>query len=124
HTMMDDIDQVPDKDKHRLAAACEEMERYPYKVLLGPSRLAALNKKVGERIKVTSMNYKGIDLEFEIIGELPPGRYEQSAVMNYRYLDEALRAYNQGKSKDQQHPMTEKTLALEWLRVPDTPTFE
>ena len=30
--------------------------------------------------------------------------------MNYRYLDEALRTYNKGKSKDQQHPMTEKTL--------------
>ena len=70
------------------------------------------------------MNYKDIDLEFEIIGELPGGRYEQSAVMNYRYLDEALRDVQQGQSKDQQHPMTEKTLALMWLRVPDTPTFE
>jgi putative ABC transport system permease protein len=44
--------------------------------------------------------------------------------MNYRYLDEALRTYNKGKSKEQQHPMTEKSLALMWVRVPDTPTFE
>jgi putative ABC transport system permease protein len=44
--------------------------------------------------------------------------------MNYKYLDEALRTYNKGKSKDQQHPMTERTLALMWVRVPDTPTFE
>jgi putative ABC transport system permease protein len=122
--MMDDLEEVSDADKYKLAAACEEMERYPFKVLMGPSRLAALNKKVGERIKVTSLNYKGIDLEFEIFGQLPGGRYEQSAVMNYHYLDEALRSYNQGKSKDQQHPMTERTLALMWVRVPDTPTFE
>ena len=40
---------VPDEDKRRLAAACKEMEKYPYKVLIGPARLAAINKKVGER---------------------------------------------------------------------------
>jgi putative ABC transport system permease protein len=124
HSMMDETDQWTDAEKRQLAAACEEMQKYPYKVLIGPARLAALNKKVGERIKVTSMNYKDIDLEFEILGELPGGRYDQSAIMNYDYLDQALKAYNKGKSKDQQHPMTERTLALMWLRVPDTATFE
>jgi putative ABC transport system permease protein len=123
-SMMDDLDQVSDADKHRLAAACAEMEKYPFKVLIGPGRLAALNKRVGERMKVTSLNYKDIDLEVEILGELPGGRYEQSAIMNYQYLDQALKAFNKGKSKDQQHPMTERTLALMWLRVPDTATFE
>jgi putative ABC transport system permease protein len=123
-SMMDDVDQFSDTDKRRLAAACEELQKYPYKVLIGPERLKALNKKVGERVKVTSLNYKDINLEFEILGELPDGRYAQSAVMNYDYLDQALKAYNRGKSKDQQHPMTEKTLALMWLRVLDTPTFE
>jgi putative ABC transport system permease protein len=124
NSMMDEIDQFSEAEKNRLADACEEMVRYPYKVLIGPARLAALNKKVGERMKVTSLNYKGIDLEFEILGELPSGRYDQSAVMNYQYLDEALRTYNKGKPKDQQHPMTERTLALMWVRVPDTATFE
>ncbi len=123
-SMMDELDQLSDAEKNRLADACEEMVKYPYKVLIGPARLAALNKKVGERMKVTSLNFKDIDLEFEILGELPAGRYDQSAVMNYWYLDEALRAYNKGKPKDQQHPMTERTLALMWLRVPDTATFE
>jgi putative ABC transport system permease protein len=123
-TMMDDVEDLTDKEKHRLAAAAKEMEKYPYKVLIGPDRLTALNKKVGERIKVTSLNYKDIDLEFEIMGEMPSGRYGQSAVMNYVYLDEALRKYNQGKPKDQQHRMTEKSLALMFLRFPDTATFE
>jgi putative ABC transport system permease protein len=123
-SMMDDVDQVSDAEKQQLAAACEEMERYPYKVVIGPSRLKQLNKKVGERLKVTSLNYKDIDLEFEILAELPGGRYELSAVMNYRYLDEAMRTFNKGKSKEQQHPMTEKSLALMWVRVPDTLTFE
>src|SRR5581483_4293977 len=78
--------------------------------------------KVGERIKVTSMNYKDIDLEFEIIGELPTGRYEQSAVMNYAYLQQALDKYK--RENKAEHPMAQRSLALMWLRVPDTPTFE
>jgi putative ABC transport system permease protein len=123
-SMMEDIDQVSDEDKRKLVEACQEMERNPNKVVIGPSRLAQLNKKVGERFKVSSLNYKDIDLEFEILGVLPGGRYELSAVMNYNYLDQELKKYNQGKSKDQQHPMTEKTLALMWVRVPDMATFD
>lgn len=123
NSMMEDIDQVSDADKRQLAAACEEMIRYPNKVVMGPSRLASLNKKVGERIKVTSMNYKDIDLEFEILGELPGGRYELSAVMNYSYLEQALEKYKRD-NKGVEHPMAQRTLALMWLRVPDTATFE
>ena len=123
-TMMDDIDELSDADKKTLLANCREMEQNPFKVIMGKGRLAAINKKVGERIKVTSMNYKGLDLEMEIIGDLPGARYEQNAVMNYEYLDEAIQAYNKGKSKEQQHPMTEKSLALMFLRVPDVPTYD
>jgi putative ABC transport system permease protein len=122
-SMMDDLDEISDADKARLAAACAEMTNYPFKVLIGPSRLAAINKKVGERIKVTSMNYKEIDLEFEILGELPSGRYEQSAVMNYAYLQQALSKYEKDH-QGQKHAMDGKSLALEWLRVPDMATFE
>ena len=45
-------------------------------------------------------------------------------MIDFASADQALKAYNKGKSKDQQHPMTERTLALMWLRVPDTATFE
>jgi putative ABC transport system permease protein len=123
-SMMDDIDEVSDADKRDLLVAIKDMEQNPYKVIMGKSRLASINKKVGERIKVTSLNYQGLDLEVEICGELPGGRYEQSAVMNYAYLDGAIRAYNKGKSKDQQHPMTDKSLAFVILRVPDIPTYD
>ena len=48
------------------------MERSKDKVIIGKDKLKQLNKKVGERVKVTSMNYKEIDLEFEIVGTFPP----------------------------------------------------
>src|SRR5207253_5998000 len=46
------------------------MKSDPRKVLLGRERLEKLNMKVGDKFKLYSMNYKGIDLEFEIAGEL------------------------------------------------------
>ena len=58
--------------------------------MIGVDRLKALNKKVGEHFTVHSINYKDIDLDVEIIGALPPGRYGQSAVMNCQYLNDAL----------------------------------
>jgi putative ABC transport system permease protein len=121
-SMMDDLDDVSDADKERLVKACEEMVKFPSKVVVGPARLKALNKRVGEKMKVTSLNYKGIDLEFEIMDVLPGGRYEQSAVMNYDYLDKALESYKRENKSD--HPMAQKTMALMWLRVPDTDKFD
>ncbi len=124
-TMMEDVDQATEEQKRELLAACQEMERNPYKVLAGPGKLKAMNKKVGERIKVIGRTmYTEIDLECEILGELPGARYDQNLVMNYQYLDEAIRAYNKGKTKTQQHQMTEKVLAVMFLRLPDTATFE
>ncbi len=89
--------------------------------LLGQDKLRALNKRVGERFKLTSINYKGIDLEFEVVGELPPGRYDKSGIMNDRYFAEALDKY--ARDKGVRHPLDQMRLNLIWLRVRDQATF-
>ncbi len=90
--------------------------------LVGPERLAKLNKRVGERFSITSFNYKDIDLEFEIVGELPPGRYGLSGIMNADYFHAAFEDYAQ--KRNQRHPLDNKRLNLIWLRVPDQAAFE
>ena len=101
------------------------MEQNPYKVIMGKSRMAAINKKVGERVKISgTLTCQDLDLEVEICGELPGARYEENAVMNYEYLDAALQAYNKGKSKDQWHALTDKSLALVFLRVPNMVAYD
>jgi putative ABC transport system permease protein len=42
--------------------------------------------------------------------------------MNYKYLQEALNKYEKVQGK--KHPMSDKSLALEWIRVPDMQRFE
>src|SRR5262249_6664418 len=121
-TMMDGVDEFTDEEVARVRVGIAEIEKDKRKVLIGPDRLAALKKKVGERIKVTSFNYEGIELEFEIIGTLPKGRYGQSAVMHRDYLNDALEAWPRTHAGNP-HPMALKTLNLVWLKVPDTDAY-
>ncbi|MBI1917089.1 MAG: ABC transporter permease [Planctomycetes bacterium] len=123
-TMMDGIDEFSETDLEKLKRAISEMEKDKRKVVIGKERLEAMNKKVGERLKVTGMNYQDIDLEVEIIGEFPAGRYGQSAVMNRDYLNDAMDDYNRRLAKSKgKHPLTEKSLNLVWLKIPDTDAF-
>ncbi len=125
-TMMDGLDELTPQQRAQLEVDVKTMQDNKRGAILGKDRLAALNKKVGERITVTAIgNFKDINLEVEIIGEFAASRYDQSAILNRAYLNDALDSYNTAaKSKGQpKHPMTEKTLNLVWLKVPDTRAF-
>src|SRR5262249_32649792 len=123
-TMMEDVDQLSEEDQRKLAAACEIMQKDKTKVVIGCERLKALNKRVGERIKVYGfLTCKDITWELEIVGEYPPGRYEQNAVMNRQALNDAIDVYDKAHKPDK-HPMSDGRLALVVLRVPDMATFE
>jgi putative ABC transport system permease protein len=121
--MMDGLDELTPEQLDQLNRACAEMKQDKTKVVVGAERLQALNKRVGERMKIFGTNYQNLDLEVTIIAALPPGRYGQSAVMNYDYLQDSLDAYktsHQGNA----HPLAGKTLNLVWIRVPDTRAFK
>jgi putative ABC transport system permease protein len=122
NTMMDGIDELTDAEILQLDEACRVMAQDKTKVVIGQKRLEAMNKKVGERIKVTSLNYKGIDLECEIFAAFPRGRYDQSALMNGKYLEQAMDAYKQRTGSA--HPLANKMLNLVWVRVPDNTAFQ
>jgi putative ABC transport system permease protein len=121
-TMMDDLDQLKGQQLEDLKAAVWRMQQDKRKVIVGRERLASINKKVGERFTVTSINYTDINLEFEITGVFPEGRYNQSAVMNRDYLNDALDAYKRDH-KGTPHPLADKSMNLVFLRVPDTQVF-
>ncbi len=120
-SMMDDIDTATEEELLALDAACREMEKDRRKVVIGRDKLADLNKRVGDRITVTSFNYPGIDLEVEVIGTFPKGRYDASSLVNAKYILDGMDAWKQKNGKP--HPMAEKCLNLVWLRVPDTAAF-
>jgi putative ABC transport system permease protein len=109
--MMDDLQDMPDE----LVTALKSDMR---NVLLGKERLAQLNMRVGDKFKIYSLNYKGIDLEFQIAGEIPGARYGMSGIMNDQYFNKALDDYKR-KNNGQAHPLDSRRLNLIWLRVRD-----
>jgi putative ABC transport system permease protein len=152
--MMDGMDELSDLERHTLDVACKLMSpgetvneedarlidpnlnylrgqevngRQVFggdkrRVIIGRERLAAINKKPGERFKVSSLNFNGIDLECEVLAVFPEGRYNQSALMNREYLNSSLDDYE--RKHGAKHPMSEKSLNLVWVRVPDMMAFQ
>ncbi|HEX5270007.1 MAG TPA: ABC transporter permease [Gemmataceae bacterium] len=81
--MIDDLDPLDKDVVDRLAHTTDGC-------VIGRKRLKTLNKQVGERFKMYGSLPAGIDLEFEIVGVLPPGRWDDNGFMNERYLNAAI----------------------------------
>lgn len=112
--MMDDLQDLDEKLVDKLKANRQG-------ALLGVDRLKTIKKEVGDTIKLTSFNYKGIDLELTIVGILPEGRWSSGGIMNVEYFYKALDDYKHQNKKA--HEMDSKRLNLIWLRVRDQKTF-
>ena len=71
--MMDELEDLPPEQAASLDAAVAKLIANRRGIIVGKDRLAALNKRVGERFTVYGQMYRGIDLEFEIVGRLSAG---------------------------------------------------
>jgi putative ABC transport system permease protein len=120
-TMMDELDSLPPGPKADLSKVIDAMEKNRQGIIIGQKRLDLLDKKVGDRIKIFGLNYRDLELECEIVGTFPPGRYDTNAVINRDYLNASLDAYKASKGKP--HPLADKTLNLVWVKVPNKDSF-
>lgn len=115
NTMMDELDNLPPGQAADLATAIKKLEENDRGIILGPTRMKTLNKKIGDTFTIYSTNYAGINLEVTVVGTFPPGRYNQSSAIHRDYLNRSLDVYK--KDKGVEHPMARRTLNLEWLKV-------
>jgi putative ABC transport system permease protein len=99
-----------------------KLKENPKACLLGTKRLKALNRVVGDHFRLYSYDFKGLDLEFKIVGEMPQGRYNDTGIMNEKYFSQALDTYFRETGK--KHPLQENPISYIWLRVPDRGSFE
>jgi len=121
-TMMDGLDELTGEQMDLLRRSVDMMEENRQAVIIGTEKLKLMDKKVGDKIKMTSFNYKEVDFDFLIAGSFPEGtRYDQSAVMHRDYLYKSLEEYEGKKGK---HPLAEKCLNLIWIRMPSREAFE
>lgn len=115
-------DRLSPTDRAMMLKNVSRMEKNIQGILIGPQRLKKINKQVGDRIKAYSFNYRDIVFDFEIVGTFPPGRYDESVMMNAEYLRRSLDAYERQTGK--KHPMDQKSMNLFWVRFPNREGFE
>ena len=121
-TMMDDLDRLPPEQAKELHENIRRMEANRQGIVMGQEKLTQIHRQVGERIKLYGVNYQGIDLEFEIVGTLPPGRYDQMTIINRDYLNAAIDNYPRTHA-GKKHELANKSLNLVWVRVADNEQF-
>jgi putative ABC transport system permease protein len=124
-TMFDDIFTEMNTERgqsktHRrqlLEQSVHQLERNKRGILLGARRMEALNKRVGERINLFGMQYRNIDLEFEIVGVLVGGQLSNLAIFNRDYLNDSFDSYT--RKFGFKHPLESKSLTTVWLQMTD-----
>jgi putative ABC transport system permease protein len=126
-TMMDGLDDLTGTEKELLEKGCAAMKANPRAVVMSKSRLKSLNVQVGQKIKLSGVNYPNLLFELDIIGDLPDGKYEGVAFMNKEYLVKQLEAYPRdtvNNQKGEAHPMADKCVNLIWVKLPTKAAFE
>jgi putative ABC transport system permease protein len=122
-TMMEGMDNLPASEDAQLRNDIAKLKAKRQGIIVGHNHLVATNKRIGERFKLTGAGeFKGIDLEFEIVGVFPVGRYDNLAAFNRDYFANELDAYTT-RHNGRKHPRAERNLSIVWLKVPDTATF-
>lgn len=92
-------------------------------IILGQNHLRNTNKRIGDRFSLTGISISaGLNLEFEIVGAFPAGRYDTMAAFNRDYFVNALDAYP-AQHHGQKHPWAERNLSLMLLKVADSEAF-
>ena len=124
-TMMDGLEKkdLTDNEYAEMQRLTALMKEDYKRIIVSKARLEKMTLKVGRKIKITSLFYKDIVFDFEIIGELPDGKYEGVGFCSREYLDRMLSSYSKSHNNEQ-HPLADKCVNLIWVRVPKKESYE
>lgn len=122
-TMLEGMDLLTPEQRREMEQIVAKAKVNKQGIVMGRSQMARLNKRVGERINLYGLsNFKGLDFEFEILGQFPPGRYDGLAAMRVDYFNSQMDAYP-SRHGGRKHPLAERSLNIVWLKVPDEQAF-
>jgi putative ABC transport system permease protein len=121
-TMLDGLEDLSPVSEASLKDAVEKLSNNRQGIILGQNQLTAINKRVGDRFTLSGISgFRGIDLEFEILGTFPLGRYDNLATFHRDYFNNELDSYERRTGR--KHPLADRRVNLVWLKVADTEAF-
>lgn len=118
-TMMEELDSLQGNTKVRFTQVVSDFEKNPHGIILGRQRIRNLNRQVGDHMTLYGFAYyKDLEIEVEIVGTFPPGRYDNSAIIQKDYFNRVMDAYP-SSHQGRRHPLAEKSLNAVWMKVPN-----
>jgi putative ABC transport system permease protein len=113
---------VGDEDWEKLCQVIDLCNRDKRHIVVGQERMQKMGLKVGDTIRLYGMNYKDIEFEFVIVGELPAGPLAGAAAMRTDYLTSLMDAHQQKTGKP--HPAADRYINLIWVRLPSKESYQ
>ncbi len=134
-TMMSGLEGLSAAEDAELRLGVQRLKAKRDGIILGRNHLLNLSQKMkdgqhislenplGRKFRLSGFStWKDLDLDFEIVGVLPAGRYDGLSVMNRDYYNAVLDAYPPAHA-GQQHPMADRSLSLVLVKVDDKETY-
>jgi putative ABC transport system permease protein len=128
-TMMDGMEDLPASQLAEMQASVEKLKKTRGGIILGRDRLKDIeamigNVKVGDKFKLSGIaSWSGLDLEFEVVGLFPPGRWDNFTAFDREYFQAAFDGYKVAHN-NQKHPLDDVSLSLFWIKVPDEASYQ
>ena len=121
-TMLDGLEDLSPADDALLKQSVGKLLDQRQGIILGRNQLDAISKRVGDRFTLFGISsFRGIDLEFEIVGTFPLGRYDSLAAFHRDYYNNELDSYERRTGR--KHPLADRRVNLVWLKVANTSDF-
>jgi putative ABC transport system permease protein len=134
-TMMSGLEGLSAAEDAELHRSVERLKGKRDGIILGRNHLLNLNQMIGDaqpgmlkdpvgrKFSLAGFSsFKDLDLDFEIVGVFPPGRYDGLAAINRDYYIAALDSYPTLHS-GRQHPMADRSLSLVLLKLDDKEAY-
>ena len=128
-TMMDGMEDLPASQLAEMQASVEKLKKTRGGIILGRDRLNDIesmigNVKMGDKFKLSGIaSWSGLDLEFEVVGLFPPGRWDNFTAFDREYFQAAFDGYKVAHN-NQKHPLDDVSLSLFWIKVPDEASYQ
>ena len=96
-TMMDELDDLPPGRRPSWKRRCGRWKKIAAASSWAANGSTMMNKRVGDQFTLYGINYRDIDLEVDVVGTFPEGRYDKSTGDAPRLSQRGARSLTSGK---------------------------
>jgi putative ABC transport system permease protein len=127
--MMDGMEDLPESQFKEMQTSVDKLKKTRGGIILGRDRLKDIEEikgkvKIGDKFTLHGIaSWSGLDMDFEVVGLFPPGRWDNFTAFDREYFQAAFDGYKVAHN-NQKHPLDDVSLSLFWIKVPDEASYQ